>query len=132
VKSGLRGNPRNLREFGRTLQELPKVLAQRIATRVAPELTTLARSAYTSGRTVYGDARPRGLGGHELDLVVKGDTLARVRFVAIGTVVRCVLGTRHARYLIGKYRILPMGKLPALWSQTIGDATRDEIRRALP
>lgn len=119
-----------LREFHRMLRELPKVVAQDVAARVAPTLTAQARGAYQAGQTVYGDARPEGKAG-ELDLVVSGDTLERVRFVAIGTVVRCVLGTRYARYLIGRYRILPMGKLPVAWSQTVEQTVRATIREKL-
>ena len=125
--SGLRGNPESLRRLAKSLKAMPTRVAQEVATDVAPVLTTLAVTAYSSGRTVYGDARPGG----DLDLFVTGKTLAHVRFVAIGTVVRCIIGTPYAKYLVGKYRILPMGKLPVAWSETIGAAVRRRVPEAL-
>lgn len=55
--------------------------------------------------------------GRELRLVRTGATRAALRFVAVGTVIRCVLGPRYARYLVGKYRILPSGQqaVPFRW-----------------
>jgi hypothetical protein len=130
--SGLRGNPQKIRDLHKAMRELPTTLAQNVAARIAPILTSMARAAYTGGQTVYGEVRPRGVYGDALDLHETGETFDQVRFVAIGTVVRARLGTPHARYLIGKYQILPMGTLPVDWAQTIGEAARDEIRRSLP
>lgn len=127
----LRGNPRKLRDLRRSLREIPVVTAQRVAARVAPELTALAGEAYDSGRTVYGDPRRESVEGGALDLVESGKTRERVAFAATGTQVRAVLGTRYARFLIGKYRILPIRNLPAEWSHRIGGAARDEIAKAV-
>jgi Na+/glutamate symporter len=55
-----------------------------------------------------------------------GATEATLRFVAIGTIVRCVLGTPYARYLIGNYRVLPMGAMPVSWSRQIADIVSKE------
>jgi hypothetical protein len=79
----------------------------------------LTVSAFTSGRNVYGDARPTGADGHALSLVKSGKTRRTIEFVANGTIVRCVLGTRYARYLIGRFGILPNGTLPAQWSAAL-------------
>lgn len=127
----LRGNPQNLRALAKALRDLPTRVQQNVAARVAPVLTAKADGAYASGQTVYGDARPAGVHGNALSLVRSGDTEARMRFVAIGTVVRCSLGKRYAKFLIGKYRILPMGRMPTSWSQAIGDIAREEIQRGL-
>ncbi len=66
-----------------------------------------------------GGAKRRG--GGALSLVQTGATRARVVFVANGTIVRCVLGTKYARYLIGKYGILPNGNaaIPVEWQDTL-------------
>lgn len=130
--SGLRGNPENLRALAKSIRRLPTVVAQNVAAKVAPVITQKASSAYSSGQTVYGDARPTGVQGNALSLVETGATKGRVYFVAVGTVVRCVLGTRQSRFLIGKYRILPMGRMPVAWSQSIGVTARQEIQAALP
>jgi hypothetical protein len=127
----LRGDPRHLRELAKKLRTIPKVVAQDVARAVAPELTVLAAGAYTTGRTVYGDARPAGSSGNALDLVETGATLSTVRFVANGTIVRCVLGTRYARFLVGRYRILPMGNLPVAWSARIGETARRVVGESL-
>jgi hypothetical protein len=127
--SGLRGNPASLKHLAANLRTLPKVVAQDIATRAAPPITSEATNAYTSGQTVYGDARPAGVDGRALSLKRTGDTLSTVRFVAVGTIVRCVLGTPYAKYLIGKYRILPNGALPAAWSELLGQISREGIAR---
>jgi hypothetical protein len=129
--SGLRGNPQRLAELARKLKAIPVRVAQDVAARVAPTITGKAQAAFAAGQTVYGDARPTGVRGNVLDLFETGATASRLKFVAVGTVVRCVLPTRHAKYLIGKYRILPMGRLPVSWSQAIGETTRDEIAKGL-
>lgn len=126
----LKGNPENLRAFAKKLRTIGKVVAQRVATKVAPSITTLARSAYADGQTVYGDARPAGVHGNALSLVKSGATQAAMRFVSIGTKVRVQLGPRYARYLI-RYGILPNGALPFKWSQQIGEDARAEISKEL-
>lgn len=126
-----KGNPATLKAFAKKIRQLPKVLAIDVATRVAPSISGLARSAYTGGQTVYGDARPTGVHGNFLTLVQSGATLAAMRFVSVGTRVRARLGTKYARYLIGDYRILPMGSLPAKWSEQIAEDSAAEIQRGL-
>lgn len=122
---GLRGNPATLRALAKSLQQEPRVLAQRTAARVAPVVSSMAQASYDGGQTVYGDARPAGVTG-PLDLYVSGKTRGSLGAVAIGTIVRFVLSTRAARYLVGKYRILPMGAMPVQWSRAIGEIARQE------
>lgn len=126
----LRGNPATLRELATRLRAVPIETAQRVAARVAPVISQKAQAAYDSGSTVYSEPRPAGKSG-SLDLFVSGRTRGRVRFEAVGTVVRCVLGTPYARFLVGKYRILPMGAMPFAWSEAIGAAARDELGKAV-
>lgn len=117
--SGIKGNPESLRRFAKNLRELPKVVAQNVASKAAPSITGLARSAYTGGQTVYGARRPFGVNDNVLTLRKSGATLGALRFVAIGTRVRVQLGTRYAKYLIGRYGILPNGGLPFEWSKRL-------------
>lgn len=119
--AGLRGNPATLQTFKKRIQRFPVVLAQSVATEAAPELTALAAGAYSGGRTVFGELRPRGEDGRELSLVKTGLTKRSVRFSAVGTVVRCVLGPRYARFLVGKYAILPNRAIPFEWGQRLND-----------
>lgn len=112
---GLKGNPQRIKTFAAQLRALPITLAAAVAEKAAPAMTELTTSAYDGGKTVYGDARPKAESGGNLDLEESGDTRAQVRFVRIGTIVRCSLGTLYAKYLIGKYKILPNGPVPAVW-----------------
>lgn len=122
--TGLRGNPATLKQLRSNLLALPKTLAADVARRAAPGVTGLAQGAYDSRQTVYGDARPRGADGGDLDLVQTGTTRAQMRFVATGTQIRCVLGPKYAKYLVGKYGVLPISALPTAWRQKIGEAVR--------
>lgn len=87
-------------------------------------LTQFTRTAFESGRNVYGDARPKGSAGNDLTLVQSGATKAALRFVASGTVIRAQLGPRYARYLVGKYKILPIGDrtgMPIAWVRALNE-----------
>ncbi len=117
----LRGDLSRLSQLKARLRDLPRTVAADVAQRAAPEMTQLTRQAFEGGRTVYGDARPAAAGGGALTLRKTGATARELRFVSIGTIVRCVLGPSYARYLIGKYGILPNGALPAAWSKRLRD-----------
>jgi hypothetical protein len=117
----LRGNLSTLRKLNAHLRTLPTSVAHEAAKRAAPMLTGMTREAFSSKRSVYGEARPTGKGGSVLSLRRKGDTERELRFVANGTIVRCVLGPKYARFLIGKYGILPNGAMPVAWSRRLKD-----------
>ncbi len=127
----MRGNPASLREFGKRLRALPIKTAQAVATRVAPTLSDATRAAYSSSADVYGAARVPSVSGAPLTLVRSGATQASLRFVSIGTQVRCSLGTPYAKYLIGKYRILPNGPLPTAWGAQIASTAQSVISEGL-
>jgi hypothetical protein len=117
---GLRGNVGALKSIGQTIRKLPVSVAHDVAQRAAPALTALTRADFDAGQSVYGDPRPRSkVDGHVLTLTRTGATKADLRFVANGTIIRCVLGTKWARYLIGKYGILPSGALPAAYKRAL-------------
>jgi hypothetical protein len=129
--SGVTGPIRDLRRLAKAMRALPKVTAQRVAAKVAPELTDQARASFAAGQTVYGDSRPAGVDGAPLTLERTGATKASLRFVSVGTIVRASLGTPYARYLIGKYKILPSGNaaMPVEWSKSVGKIADDVIAR---
>jgi hypothetical protein len=111
----LRGDLRTLRSLKKALQKLPITASARIAERGAPAVTALARASFDAGRTAYGSARPRGVDGDPLSLEATGATKAALRFIAVGTTMRTANLPRYARYLIGRYDLLPNGPLPAAW-----------------
>ena len=127
--SGVSGDFSSLSKLKSKLRTYPKTLAHNIAQKAAPALTGLTASAFGAALTVYGDARPAGVQGNALDLEETGTTRQTLKFTATGTVVRCVLGTRYARYLIGKYGILPNGSLPAEWSRALREITTSEAAK---
>lgn len=122
---GLKGNLSSLKGLKQTIRALPVTIAADVAKRGAPALSGEARGAFDSGQTVYGEARPAGVDGGQLTLVKSGATRDALRFVSIGTIVRCVLPTRWARFLIGKYGILPNGALPVDWSKRLAAVVAD-------
>ena len=55
-----------------------------------------------------------------LKLYKTGATEAGLRFINVGTIVRCVLPNKYQRYLI-RYGILPNGGMPAAWRARLND-----------
>lgn len=130
--SGLRGDVGTLRQLKGALAMMPRRVAEDVASDAAPEITSLAQEAYDSGVDVYGVARPKGVKGQDLDLVETGTVRREMKFSADGTQIKCTIGPNYARYLIGKYRILPIGDrspIPAPWIRVIDLATRAAVDR---
>jgi hypothetical protein len=122
--SALKGDLSSIRALKATLRAMPLSLAHDVSKRAAPVLTDETLAAYDSGHSVYGEPRPVGADGAPLTLNATGAVRRDVHFTSQGTVVRCVLGPRYAKYLIGKYGILPNGPLPAGWSHKLRDVVR--------
>lgn len=117
----LKGDLSSLAKLKANLRDFPKTLAHNVAQRAAPALTDLTVEAFISDTNVYGDERPAGVAGNTLTLVKTGETRRTLRFVSNGTIVRCVLGRKYMKYLIGKYGVLPNGALPSRWSARLGE-----------
>lgn len=117
----VKGDFDTIAKFKNRVAALPRVMAHQVARDAAPVLTSMALEAYDNAKTVYGDKRPTGTDGRKLSLTRTGLTKTAVRFVAIGTLIRCVLGTPYARYLIGQYGILPNGAIPYAWGQKLDE-----------
>lgn len=116
---GLKGNLEDLRALKASLRAAPLSVAHDVAKRASPVMTKLSQVAYDGGDTVYDVARPRGVDGDRLSLVKTGATRRQMVFVSNGTIVRVVLGPKYAKYLIGKYDVLPNGALPAKWRDAL-------------
>jgi hypothetical protein len=113
--------PGSLRALKKRITKLGVQASTTIAQRAAPELTSRAQADYDGGRTVYGEPRPRGEYG-PLTLVRTGATRRYLRFAAAGSIMRVALGTPYAKYLVGKYKILPIGDrtaMPVAWARAI-------------
>jgi len=107
------------------LAEMPRTVAVDVAKRASPQLTTLTQEAFTGGQTIYGEARPLGVDGQPLDLYRTGSVAAQLKFTTNGTIVRAVLGPKHAKYLIGKYGILPNGSMPVRWRAALDTLVKE-------
>jgi hypothetical protein len=116
---------RSIKDLKATMRALPKTLAIDVARRAAPAMTGLTVQAFNSARTVYNEARPSGVDGGQLTLVKSGRTRDALRFISVGTIVRCVLPTKWARFLIGKYGVLPNGALPVAWSRRLTEVVKE-------
>ncbi len=108
-----------------SLQKLPTTVAVDVASRAAPALTDLSRGAQSSQRGVYGDSYPIGADGRQLTLRRTGAVARSLGFDSTGTVVRCVLSERYAKYLVGKYSILPNGPIPVDWRRRLDGIVAD-------
>jgi hypothetical protein len=124
----------NLRRFNKDLLKVSAVAAINVAREAAAVLNGFLASDYDAGNTVYGDSRASGVRGEPLDLVVTRATRNNLRFSSDGTSKIRVVGLpNYARYLIGKYRILPIGNaaLPFKWNSAIRDLLDREMRKII-
>ncbi len=121
----LKGNLNSIRDLKKVLRKMPITVAHDVAKRAAPVMTAQTRAAFKGGRSVYGDSRPKGEDGQALDLVETGAVALGLHFVSIGTVLRARLGPKYAKYLIGKYGILPNGDLPTRWARLLSEIVRN-------
>lgn len=112
---------RSINSLKRALKSLPITSVARIAARAAPAMSELAQDAHASGQTVYARPRPRGVDGEALSLERTGATRQALQFVATGRDIRTAKLPRYARWLIGRYDILPNGPLPAAWRERLRD-----------
>jgi hypothetical protein len=67
--------------------------------------------------------------GKPLDLVKTGRTRADLAFATLGTVVRVVLAAPYQKYLIGKYKILPIQVIPVAWDKSLDRIAQAELSR---
>jgi hypothetical protein len=111
------------------------LVARNVAEQATPALNREMHSAFDGGRTAYGAPRPLGKTGRELSLVRTGRTRATLRFDNVGSLLRVKLTTPYAKYLVGRFSILPRGQegLPASWQRALREITSavvSRIRRA--
>jgi hypothetical protein len=117
-----KGSTANLRRFNKELQAIPTKVAIEVAKRAAGKLTALMQSDFDSGRTAYSETRKKGAYGNDLDLVDNSTTRGALHFTSDGgTKIRVAGLPDYARFLIGKYKILPIGNaaLPYKWNHML-------------
>lgn len=126
----VKGDFSKLRNIGKVL---PKVIAQRVAARTAPDLSARARAAFLAGESPYGDPWTPAKDGRPVTLRKTGRLFNALRFVSIGTITRAVLAVPYLKYHIGTRQVLPPGgrKMPIAWSTAIAEFAHEEIGRQL-
>ena len=98
------------------IRTMPQRMRRAVALDAAGYLDIEVRQQFAVGETVFRTPRPLGTDGQKLALVKSGTVRGKLGFKADETVIRANLGTPYAKYLIGKYQILPQ-KLPAAWAE---------------
>ena len=106
------------------IRDLPLRIRTAVAKDAAGILNVELHKDFAAGETVYDTPRPLSVKGKPLTLVKTDRVRSALNFVVIGTILRAQLGTKYARYLIGKYKILPMS-LPASWRTKLEQLVRD-------
>jgi hypothetical protein len=127
--------PKSLAQLSQDLRRLPRVVALKIAEACAPRITELASKSFEQSETPYGVPWAPGAEGQTVTLRKTGVLAKQIRYVAIGTKLRVALGTRYAKYQIGKRPVFPRqdAALPddyrAVIERTAADVVKAEMSR---
>lgn len=131
--SGLRGDIGKLRSLEKSIRELPRVLAQKVAAASAEAITEIARGTFDAGENAYGDPWESAKDGERVSLRKSGRLAAGVSYVAIGTRLRARLGPKYARFQVGKRPVFPRSgaRLPISYVATLRAKAGEIIRAEL-
>jgi len=131
--SGLKGDTSSLKKFSASLREIPRVVAQRVATDSATEISREALTTFNAGQDPYGVSWLPGVDGKPVTLEETGALKRQVRYVAIGTKLRVALGVPYAKYQIGKRRLFPHqgSALPAAYTKALSAVAHEVLREEL-
>jgi hypothetical protein len=116
-----RGSTRNLREYEKRLRKVASVATgERIAELGAQALTAELQRDFAAGNDAYGGARPDGFHG-PVTLVRKGTLRSFLKFAATGRRIRVVLSVPYAKFMIGRFNVLPRGgsAIPFRWAEKL-------------
>lgn len=129
--SGVRNIQKGITSLARlraAIRDLPLRIRESVAKDAAGYLDIEVRADFGAGRTVYDTPRPLAVGkktiGQRLTLVKSKKTRDNLGVTQVGTIVRAALGTPYAKYLVGKYQILPQ-TLPASWQEYLNKLVRE-------
>jgi hypothetical protein len=116
-------------KFRAKVRALPLTLRAEVAKAGEVAITALLRDDFAAERTAYGTQRPLSVHSDKLSIVKSGATKRDLKFVAIGSILRVHLGQRYDRYLIGKYKVLPISTIPAKWQEALMRVVDDAVKR---
>ena len=128
--SGLVGDVSKLRALEKSIRELPRVVALKVAEKSAAIITSMAEATFGAGENAYGDTWEPGYRGAKVTLRDTGALAAGVKYTAIGTKLRAVLGPRYAKYQVGRRPIFPRNgaRLPSAYADAIQKNAAEIIR----
>lgn len=119
MKRFTRADVASIRRLEKSLKEIPRTVAIKIAASTASLITDLARKTFAQSQNAYGDPWLPGMRGQTVTLVRTGKLARAIQYVAVGTKLRARLGPKHAKYQVGKRPVLPRGKLPIAYGEII-------------
>lgn len=123
-------NVDSLKRFTAKLRQLPQVAANKIAAASAPEITRLGLETFDAGENPYGVTWAPGVHGDKITLRGKsGKLLDSLKYVAIGTILRVVVGVSYAKYQIGKRPVFPRqsSELPTSYVRALTKVSGDVV-----
>lgn len=127
ARSQVKGSPNHLNRFRASLRDMSEKAAMHAAKRARAFLTYQAKQSYAAGVNVFDQSRPEGVNGNHLTLIKTTDTIQSFEFGGEGTVVKVKLGTPYAKYLVGKYVILPIFTIPSKWMAALRQFAREGL-----
>ncbi len=120
----LTGDVTSIKTFAASLRRLPAVVAIKVAADAAPGLTAAARATFAASEDAYGGLWKPLESGEKATLTKSGELAGKLRYVAVGTILRVSLSTSYARYVLGRRPALPRAgaELPASYVQVLRNA----------
>jgi hypothetical protein len=117
----LKGDLSSLKKLKQTIAQLPQTLQNHVAQEAAGKLNAMILEDYASGKTVYGTSRPLGVNGNSLDLSNTGNAQGSFELYVVGSLIRVRFAVPYAKYLVGKYKVMPNGNepIPVRWRQVL-------------
>lgn len=123
----------SLQDFSKKLRELPRTVAIKVAAAAAPALTNAAKATFASSQNAFGEDWVPGAEGQTVTLKESGTLASTIQYVAVGTKIRVALGTRYAKYQVGKRPIFPRqgDPLPEAYRDALESTTKAVLQQEL-
>ena len=112
----------SIRAIKQRLDDTRIEVATEVARQSVGAVNAIARSDFASGRNCYGEARALGRNGNVVSLHDTGRLGREFGFEQIGTSLRMEIAIPYAKYMVGRFEILPIGDrsaIPIRWKRVI-------------
>lgn len=128
---------KSLAQLAKDIRRLPRDVSKKVAEECADKITALATKSFEQSKTPYGVAWAPGEQGQTITLHKSGDLAKYIKYVAIAKggsyALRVALGTRYAKYQIGKRPVFPRQDttLPDDYRAVIERTAADVVKREM-